>query len=173
MCMTFPLREWYVRGREAYLASQHESRREAYREGWLRFEREYGFDFDHDLLAHLGQRIIIHDFPPHPLAVPLLWTYLVETDGDVTAVRRAVDGMMRAWQSGLPKADGETASGGGFVPEIRRTDDGIWYLQLGLAGPAIGVADHWIVISFSPAAVRENLRRLDAASTPASSMIPR
>jgi hypothetical protein len=156
---TLPLAEWVRRGREAYLASQGADARAVFREGWAKFEQQYGFDVDRDLIDHLGHRFIVHDFPPHPLGIPVLWTYLIETDGAEAEIRRAIDGMMLAWQNGLPR-NPEDAARIASPAQLRRTDDGIWNFQLGLAGPAVGVGGKWIVLSFSPAAVRENLAHL-------------
>jgi len=155
-CFALPMAEWITRGREAYLASQGTESREVLYEGWAKFEEKHHFSFDKDFLAHMGRGFIIHDYPPHPLRIPLLWTFLIETDGEETAIRRAVDGMMQAWQDGLPKQS-ESPNKPAASTMLRRTQDGIWYFQLGLAGPAIGVKGRWIVISFSPAAVRENM----------------
>jgi len=163
-----PLAVW-VRGvREAWLASQGPATSEVLRNGWRRIESEYGFGAERDLLAHLGSRLIVHDYPPHPLHIPLLWTFLIETDGAEADVRRAIDGMMTAAQAAL-EAKAARESGTGIAPQLRRTGDGIWYLQLGLAGPALAVTPGWIVISFSPEAVRENFSYVRAAGSAATS----
>lgn len=159
-----PLAAW-VRGlRDAYLRSRGESTARELHEAWARMEEEYGFDADRDLLGHLGNRLIVHDFPLHPLHVPLLWTYLIEIDGADAEVRRAVDGIMRAWRACVADATA-SAPAAGLAPQIRRTRDGIWYVQVGLAGPAITVTPRWIVIGFSPEAVRENLSRIPGATS--------
>ncbi len=43
------------------------------------------------------------------------------------------------------------------APLLRRSSDGIWYLQYGIYGPAIAVSQGWLVISYSPEALRANL----------------
>ena len=48
---------------------------------------------------------------------------------------------------------------------IQHDDDGVWYLQYGIYGPALAVLDRWIVISFSPKAVRHNIARLNGRAT--------
>ena len=45
-------------------------------------------------------------------------------------------------------------------PGVGREPDGIWYLYAGVVRPAIAVTDGYIVISWSPKAVRANLERL-------------
>jgi hypothetical protein len=164
-----PITEWLLRFRDAYLDSQHERTREALRALWADLERTYGFSAQDDLLAHLGDRFLVHDYPPHPFGLPLLWTYMIETDGQTEPIRRAIDGMMRAWHDALAPAPDPTnpnARPGGL--QLRRTQDGIWYFRFGLAGPAIAVEGRWIIIGFSPAAVRENIAYLRAAATPAT-----
>ncbi|MGB9625976.1 MAG: hypothetical protein ACPMAQ_14070, partial [Phycisphaerae bacterium] len=163
-----PLAVWVRGARDAWLASQGPATSEVLRNGWGRIESEYGFHAERDLLAHLGSRLIIHDYPPHPLHIPLLWTFLIETDDAEADIRRAIDGMMTAAQAAL-EAKAARESGTGLAPQLRRTADGIWYVQLGLAGPALAVTRGWIVVSFSPEAVRENLPRARAGGAAATS----
>ncbi|MBI4581521.1 MAG: hypothetical protein HY718_17605, partial [Planctomycetes bacterium] len=47
-------------------------------------------------------------------------------------------------------------------PQVRREPDGLWSLQLGLINPAVAVTQGWIVIAWSPEAVRANLNHLDS-----------
>lgn len=148
-----------------YLASQGQATSRVLSDGWARIESEYGFNTERDLVAHLGSRLIVHDYPLHPLHIPLLWTFLIETDGAEADVRRALDGMLNAAQAALAdKAANEP--GTGIAPQLRRTQDGIWFVQLGLAGPAVTTTGRWIVIGFSPEAVRENLPYLQARTAP-------
>ncbi len=164
-----PLDVWARGLRDAYLAIQGEPAATKLRGGWARLEEEYGFSAERDLLAHLGVRMVVHDYPLHPLRIPLLWTYLIEIDGAEADVRRAVNGMMRAWQAAMAAKVAENPETG-IAPQIRRTGDGIWFIHLGLAGPAVAVTPRWIVIGFSPEAVRENLRllRTEPTSRPAT-----
>ena len=46
--------------------------------------------------------------------------------------------------------------------QLLRTPDDIWHLQYGLAGPALTITDRWLVLSFSPHAVRQNLALISA-----------
>jgi len=52
---------------------------------------------------------------------------------------------------------------------LKRDADGVWYVQFGLLGPALAVADEWVVISYSPQAVRQNLQWLENAAAPTPS----
>ncbi len=162
--------------RKAYLDSQGSQRQEKLRRMWSRLEEQFEFSAEHQFIGRLGTHLIFHTYPPHPLRLPLMCSVWIQTDGQTEAIARTLDGMMAAWQDALSPAT-RTAPAGtrpsrGLSPQIRRTPDGIWYLQLGVLGPAMGVADGWIVISFSPLAVRDNLSYLrrqasDAASQPA------
>jgi hypothetical protein len=55
------------------------------------------------------------------------------------------------------------------VSTLRHDPDGVWYLHFGLEGPAIAVADRHLVISFSPAALRQNLAYLRTRTPPGPS----
>ncbi len=151
--------------RQAWLESQGPARQEKLRRMWSRLEERFDFSAEHQLIGRLGRHLVFHTYPPHPLRLPLLCTIWIQTDGRTEAVARTVDGMMAAWQEALSPPQAGTAAADtrpsrGLSPQIRRTPDGIWYLQLGVLGPAVGVADGWIVISFSPLAVRDNLSYL-------------
>ncbi len=159
-----PVAVWFRGIRDAFLASQGDSTTDALSDKWAALEEQFGFSVERDFFGHLGNRLIVHDYPLHPLHIPLLWTYLIETDGDEEAVRRGVDGLFRAWQATMAKKAG-TQPAGGLTPQIRRTQDGIWFIQLGLAGPAVKVTPRWIIVGFSPEAVRQNLRYLPGAAS--------
>ena len=157
--LRIPLAELIRRSRDACLASQSPVNQEQARAIWSRMEAEERFDTEADFLAHLGTRLIVHDYPLHPLRLPLLWTFLIETDGVGDGPRRAIDGMMRFARAALADKIARDP-GTTLAPQILCTSDGLWYLRLGLAGPAVGVCGRWIVISFSPEAVRQTMARL-------------
>ena len=125
-------------------------------------EQELGLETDADLLDHLGQYVILHTYPPHPFRVPFMFTALVAIDNP-DSVRSAIDALMSAWQRHLAEKQARTGRSW-FSLRVIRGQDGIWYLRAGLNGPAVGVADRWLVISYSPEAVRANLRFLARAS---------
>jgi len=155
----FPLPEAVRGARTAYLQSQSAGACRRLLQGWDRIEREFDFDAETGLIDQLGENLVLHTFPPHPLRLPILCTIWIQFTGDRPAVTRTVDRMMTAWQTyaGIPTG---TRPAVGLLPRIHRDTDGIWHLQLGLIAPAVGVADGWIVISFSPEAVRANLAHL-------------
>jgi len=134
--------------RSAWLASRSEDGRESSLEFWRTVERRSGVSLDADIFARLGRYFVIHDYPPHPLHVPLLWTIAVPIERESEALREKLDRL-------FTYASGELARDDGW--RLHRHDDGIWSLHLGIEGPAVYVGQEWVLISFSPVAVRMNL----------------
>jgi hypothetical protein len=155
----FKLADAFRTWHSAYMRSQSPGRQNRFRSGWTRLEEEFGFDAEADLVAHLGEHLVLQPWPEHPLGLPLLtlWIEIDPLSRDDTA--RTIDRMMTAWQTHINPPEEQDAR---FTlqPRLRHSDDGLWYLQLGLVGPAVAVADRWIVISYSPQAVRTHLQHL-------------
>ena len=183
--MRLDLSDWVCRLRDAYLASQTDGERESWSREFAKLERRTGLHVRSQLLDRLGDHLIIHTWPAHPLNLPLTFTLMLEIDHP-GAVRDAIDTLMGAWQERqqaattrrAAKAQAAEARGepttrrtrDRFKPRVGREPDGTWYLQAGVVRPAIGVSDRYIVISWSPQAVRANLRRLkQLTSRPTSS----
>lgn len=137
---------------EAYLASRSADSREEVLAYWRDVELRSGVDVDRDILPRLGGPIVIHNYPPHFLRLPVMWTYVVPVTGDAAALRGHVDRL-------LTFVDAEFAEIGAV--RLRRDDDATWWMNLGFSGPAVKISDHWLVLSFSPASVRENLALLE------------
>lgn len=137
----------------------------AARRAWARIEHEHGFELERDLLDHLGDTIILHNSPPHPLRVPLMFTTLAEIKGDPRRVRETLDKVCAAWQTWLRS---ETADETGPSPAaVERDGDGVWYLRFGpLATFAWTVTDRHIAVSWSPTALRQYLHEFGNASGP-------
>jgi len=154
----FPLADGFKQARQAYLNSRSFDARQRLSNGWARMEEEFGFDVESGLIEHLGDHLIIHTYPAHPMGLPILSTIWIQHKGPTSAVAQTVNRMMAAWQNYM-NTPTETAPSI-FSPRINRTEDGIWFLQLGLIGPAVALTDEWIVISFSPYAVRTNVAHL-------------
>lgn len=132
-------------------------------EMWERVQRERGFNAERDILAHLGDRILLHNDPPHPFQLPLAMTTLTEIRSDARTVQRTVDVLCGAWRDGLKQIAEE--SGEPDPLQVHRDADGIWYVQFGtekfgIAGPAWVVTDRYIITSWSPAALRMYLSKL-------------
>ena len=155
----FPLADGFRAAHQSYMASQSVRRQRRFQSGWAKLQETFAFDVDMGLINRLGDHLVIHTYPLHPLGVSGLFTIWIQHEGDRASTARTVDAMMRAWQATL-NAPTDTQPAVGLRPQVRRADDGIWYLQLGLVGPAVGVTDGWVIISFSPQAVRDNLAHL-------------
>ncbi len=167
--------------RQGYMESQSEGQQRAVHGLWERVQRQYGFDSETEVLDQLGDHFIVHTWPPHPLKLPLLWTVWIQVSGDWRATAHAVDGMMTAWQDALNEDDAlpsELATGSSsntrpaprkpvfrLAPQVKRGADGVWTCQLGLANPSLAVTKGWIVLAWSPEAVRANLQHLQAGTT--------
>jgi len=167
-----PLAEVFRNGRQAYLEGKSPEVRQRLRRGWAQLEQEFDLDVEPGLLDQLGEHLVFHTWPPHPLGLPMLCTIGIQITGQRAAVADTVDRLMTAWQRHMngPQEAAENGSATatrpavGLAPRLRRDVDGVWYLQLGFVGPALAVADGWIVISFSPQAVRQNLEHLSGSS---------
>jgi len=103
--------------------------------------------------------VVVHDYPPHALRLPPAWTILAGVDGDSGKLRANLDRLLEV-------ARKELQNGGSM--RLRRDDDGVWYLYVGLNGPALAVTDRWLLVSFSPEAVRQNIAFLQLGSSPIS-----
>lgn len=123
---------------------------------WSHAQKELGIDAQRDFLKHLGDHIVLHNEPVHPLRIPLAMTTLTEIRGDAATVRKTVDAVCGKLRDTINDA---IADGKSFPLLFHRDDDGVWSLQIGpLAGPAWCVTDKFLVTSWSPAALREALR---------------
>lgn len=145
---------------KAYLASKSPDAQNKSRTFWRKAEERVGLSVDRDILALLRQPIISHNYPQHALGLPLAWTRLIAV-ADPEALRRNLDRVLDALGEELAK-EGPT--------QLRHDSDGVWYLYFGLAGPALTIADQWLIASFSPDAVRKNVemlsRRRSVTTTP-------
>jgi hypothetical protein len=133
---------------------------------WAETQAQRGFDAERGLLAHLGERILLHNDPPHPLHLPLALTTLIEIRDEPGTVNQTIEAICSAWRATL---DEVVARGGAGPPfTLHQDDDGIWYLRygltgrdwFGLAGPAWIVTERYIILSWSPLALREYLEKV-------------
>lgn len=144
---------------EAYLAARSPHNQAKSRELWDRLAAGAGVSIHEDIMSQLGSPVVIHDYPHHALRLPLAWTIFVRISGDSGLLRDGID----RWLENVRK---EYAGVGLF--QLRHDEDGVWYIQYGLMGPALLVTDKWLIVSFSPQAVRQNLEFL-SPSTPTAS----
>ncbi len=148
----------------AWLAAQSERHVRKWTTVWRRLEQETGIDINGSLIEHLGDDMAIFDYPPHPLKIPFAWTIAIEID-DRKAVQLATDTLLTTWSRYL---DERAARKGTTLVrvKVKRTKDGVWFLQAGILGPAMKVTDRYLVLSWSPQALRDALKFIDKPSTP-------
>lgn len=147
----------------AWLAAQSEGNAEKWQLIWDRLEEETGTDINGNLISHLGSNVVIFDYPPHPLKIPFALTVAIEID-DRRAVAVAVGSLLEAWSRYLDER-AERLKTTLVRLKVKKSDDGIWYLQAGILGPALKVTDHYLVISWSPEALREALKYIESKQT--------
>lgn len=137
---------------EAILAAQTPRRAAAMQRFWARAEERLGVDVDQKLLKNLRDDLIVCDFPPHPISFPFALTVAISIDNahDVTL---ALDTLLRVLAEHLDEGADDRL----FPVALKQADDGIWYIQAGLLGPALAVTPRYIVVSWSPHALREAL----------------
>jgi hypothetical protein len=140
---------WYERIRGAFLAARSRKNAAESRAYWSNVERDAGLLFA-ELFSRLSGPILVHDYPEHALRLPPAWTIAVPIKGDAIALRKEIDAILTYWQKAL--------EGGSWG--LSRSADGLWFMKVGLEGPSITVTDWYLVISFSPHAVRQNLELL-------------
>lgn len=143
----------------AWTAAQSESHVEAWARVWQRLEQETGIDIDGNLIKHLGENVIIFEYPPHPLRIPFALTIAFEID-DREEVQIAIDALLGAWGRYLDeraKRKGTTL----VRVTVHHDKDGVWYLQAGILGPALKVTDRYLVLSWAPQALRDALTYIE------------
>lgn len=145
---------------DAYLASRSGEAADRLRRFWSDVEAESRVSVFNDVLPRLAPTVIIHDYPPHALDLPLARTVLVRVGNQPDRLRADIDAMLRVL------AERTTAFG---WARLARHDDGVWCLSVGLEGPALAVTRDWLVISFSPSAVRTVIAGLEAPPSPTDS----
>jgi len=128
---------------------------------WAQIQAELGLDAQRDALDNLGETIVLHNDPPHPLRMPLAFTSLLEIRREPAQVRATLEKLCAAWQAALEKE--AEARGEPNAALLERDDDGVWYLQFGpVAGLSWTFTDQYIVTSWSPKALREYLSKAGA-----------
>lgn len=179
LVLRMPIGQVFDECRKGYMQSQSHGQRRAVRELWARLQNDYAFDSQANLLDQLGDHVIVHTFPAHPLRLPVFCTIWVQIAGDHGKVAHTVDRMMTAWQDALNRVDPITTlptyrpPAFRLSPQVRREPDGLWSLHLGFIHPAVAVTDGWLIISWSPDAVRDNLRHLGTALSSAPDRLRR
>lgn len=151
-----PARTFIPQLLDSLVATRGELLRDDVRRKWRDIEQDMEFSGQHDVLDRLGDYVILHNDPPHPLGLPFMVTMMFEIKENPAKVRETIDKMCAGWKSALDKAQADSPVPSPLV--VNHDDDGVWYLQIGLAGPAWTVTDRFLVASWSPAALREYLQ---------------
>ncbi len=125
-----------------------------------RFATRLRVDLQKDVLNRAAPLVLVHDYPQYPLGIPLMVTVIASADGAGRAAgdvaHADLDKLLADAQAALDKRPSGTF-------QLRTDRDGIMYMQFGLVGPAWGWAGNRLVWSWSPQAVRENLKAAGAA----------
>lgn len=143
----------------AWVASQSEGNLRKWKRAWRSLEQETGVDISGNLIENIGQTVVIFDYPPHPLDIPVALTVAIEIKNR-RAVQSATDTLLAAWGQYLD----DRAERNQTVlvrMKVKRDDDGVWYLQAGILGPALKVTDRYVVLSWSPQALRDALKYIE------------
>jgi hypothetical protein len=144
----------------AWVAARSESHVRAWNKVWSNLEKEVGVDIRGGLIEHLRETIVIFDYPPHPLRIPFALTIAIEID-DRKAVQMASDTLLAAWSKYLDQRAEQTGRKL-LRAKVCHDADGVWFVQAGILGPAMKVTDGYIVLSWSPQALRDALRFIEA-----------
>ena len=155
-----------------YMASRSEPSRRRLEQQWRHVQGILGVDISRDLIEPLGPWIVVHDYPPHPLNIPLAWTVVIQLQNQARFAG-ALDGMLTAWNSLAAALDEghDNAESNPWRLTFRQEPDRIWAMHMGIVGPAIAVTDRYAVISWSPAAVRAATAAIPSSTTAASRAI--
>jgi hypothetical protein len=146
----------------AWLAAQSEGHVRTWSRIWNRLEEETGVDIRGSLIDHLGEHVIIFDYPPHPLRIPFALTIAIEIDNP-RSLQMATDTLLAAWSRYLDERADQTRMKLVRL-KVRHQQDGVWYLQAGIPGPALKVTDRYLLLSWSPQALRDAVQRMESAA---------
>ncbi len=133
-----------------YLTARSPDGRESALAFWRDVQTRAGVSIDEDIVSHLGRYVVVHNHPRHALGLPLMWTILFRVEKDPEGLRNHIDRLLKFAQT-------ELADGGAVT--LHQDPDGVWFMQMGIQGPGLVVTERWVVVSFSPQAVRLNAER--------------
>ncbi len=143
---------------QGYLAARSPEKRGKISEFWTTLQAESGVGIEDEILSRLHAPLIVYNFPRHALDLPFAWTRAFPIRGDAGALREKLDRLLETAQVKLQQRG---------AMQLRHDPDGVWCLRIGLDGPSLAVTDRFLIISFSPEAVRQNVTHLRAPPGPA------
>jgi hypothetical protein len=126
---------------------------------WRKIQQDYDFDAQKDVLDNLGDTIILHNYPTHPLKLPLFFTTVIEIERDNAHVRETINRLCAAWQEALERNEEEMPIEN---PAKLRRDGDVWHVEIGpvISPLAWTVTDRYIVISWSYTALSDYLAEM-------------
>ncbi len=166
--------------RDAYFAAKSPHAVQHSRDFWQDLEDATGVSIEGDIFSQLGRPVVIHNYPRHALRLPFAWTVMVPIKGDAAVLRSRIDRLLFAVRQEMSNAESRKSSSekhrrdpivhspfDKYGPlRLHHDPDGVWYIQYGLNGPALTVTDRWIIISYSPHAIRANTAILSTRPPP-------
>ena len=166
--------------REAYFAAKSPHAVQHSRDFWQDIEDATGVSIEGDIFSQLAGPLVIHNYPRHALRLPFAWTVMVPIKGDAAVLRSRIDRLLLAARQEMSNAKSRKSSNERdrrapivhspfpkYGPlRLHHDPDGVWYIQYGLNGPALTVTDRWILISYSPHAIRANTASLSKRPAP-------
>jgi hypothetical protein len=167
---------------DTYLASRNPTRREKLIANYQTLAAETGPENIHDFLhAHFGTTamVIVHDWPKHPLNLPIGKTLLVQHDHSPEVIPTAGKifttwhKMLLAMSNTGKQEKFSSAWETLFDLQLDKTPDNVWFLHLGpIILLAAGLDDNFLVLSYSVPAVQLNLQYLKTAFRPTTTTAP-
>jgi hypothetical protein len=141
-----------------FLAGQSPQRAERLRSAWNEMEKAVRLNIRRDLLDQLGRRVVVHNYPRHPLGWPIACTVMVEIKpARSRMVRRSVDAFIARWNARWQeRRQDRSRKWMGW----QRTQDGYWVLHTGIEWLSVGVTERYVIIGWSPEVIRQNVRHL-------------
>lgn len=128
---------------------------------WKNIQTRLEIDAQTDVLDNLGDTIVLHNYPTHPLKLPLFFTTVIEIEREHAKVRETINKMCAAWQEALIRNEEEQPFEN---PAKLRRDGDVWHVEIGpsVVSPlAWTVTDRYIVISWSYTALTDYLAEMD------------
>ncbi len=167
---------------DTYLASRNPTRREKLLANYQKLAAETGLGNVHDFLRTrfgTAAMVIVHDWPKHPLNLPIGKTLLIQHDHSPEFFP-AADKILATWRKMLlamsdtgKKEKFSSAWETLFNLQLDKTPDGVWFLHLGpVILLAAGLDNNFLVLSYSVPAVQLNLQHLKTAFQPTTATQP-